>query len=226
MFRVLIVAGGSEGVRELGLALAEKGFLCSIASPDDDRLSRAGAISADLVVIDVEGAAAESQAMDLVKQVKQRGRLPVVALLSKGDLELMDSAAAAGADVDDFALAPWDTAEVIARISRILQRRPEADNPDLVRCGDIAIDAAKCEVAFKGRLVDLTFKEYELLRFLVNHKGKVFSRESLLNSVWGYDYFGGDRTVDVHIRRLRSKLDDTECIETVRNIGYRCREDA
>jgi DNA-binding response OmpR family regulator len=225
MFRVLIVADDSEAVRDLSLALAEKGFLCSIASPEDDELRHAGTLSADLVVIAVDGAAPGSEMRGLPKRIKERTHLPVVALLSKESLDVLDSAAAAGVDVDDFCMAPWDTTEVIARVKRVLQRRPEVDNPDLVRCGDIAIDAARCEVAFKGRLVDLTFKEYELLKFLVNHKGKVFSRESLLNSVWGYDYFGGDRTVDVHIRRLRSKLDDTECIETVRNIGYRCRED-
>ena len=226
MFRVLIVADGSQGVRDLSLALAEGGLLCSIASFEDSRLKNTATLSADLVVIAVNGAAPGPEVRDLAGRLKQRTRLPVVALLSKESLGFLDSAAAAGVDVDDFALAPWDTAEVMARIRRLLQRQPETENPDLVRCGDIAIDAAKCEVAFKGRLVDLTFKEYELLKFLVNHKGKVFSRESLLNSVWGYDYFGGDRTVDVHIRRLRSKLDDTECIETVRNIGYRCREDA
>jgi DNA-binding response OmpR family regulator len=225
MFRVLIVADGSEAVRDLSVALAEKGFLCSIASPGDDRLRHAGTLSADLVVIAVDGAAPGSEMRGLPKRLKERTHLPVVALLSKESLDVLDSAAGAGVDVDDFSMAPWDATEVIARVRRVLRRRPEADNPDLVRCGDIAIDPARCEVAFKGRLVDLTFKEYELLKFLVTHKGKVFSRESLLNSVWGYDYFGGDRTVDVHIRRLRSKLDDTDSIETVRNIGYRCRED-
>ena len=221
MFRVLIVADGSEGVRDLSLALAEGGFLCSIASPDDSRLKNAATLSADLVVIAVDGAAPGTEMRRLPERIKERTRLPVITLLSKESLDVLDAAA----EVDDFALEPWDTGEVVARVRRILRRRPGADSPDLVRCGDIAIDAARCEVAFKGRLVDLTFKEYELLKFLVNHKGKVFSRESLLSSVWGYDYFGGDRTVDVHIRRLRSKLDDTDCIETVRNIGYRCRDD-
>jgi len=75
----------------------------------------------------------------------------------------------------------------------------------------------------RGRIVELTFKEYELLKFLMNDRGRVFTREALLNKVWGYDYFGGDRTVDVHVRRLRSKIElsDIEYIETVRNIGYR-----
>jgi len=166
------------------------------------------------------GAAPGSEIRNLPQRLKDKTRLPVVTLLSKESLDVLDSTV----DVDDFVMEPWDTDEVTTRIRRILHRRPDADNKDLIKCGDVTIDLAKCEVAFRGRLVDLTFKEYELLRFLVNNKGRVFSREALLNSVWGYDYYGGDRTVDVHIRRLRSKLDESDCIETVRNIGYRFRE--
>jgi DNA-binding response OmpR family regulator len=221
MFRVLIVADGSERVKALSLGLAEKGFLCSIASTDDGRLKDVGTLSVDLLVIAVDGAAPGSEMRNLPQRLKARTRLPVVTLLSNESLDVLDSFA----DVDDFVMEPWDTNEVTTRIRRILRRRPDADNKDLICCGDVAIDVAKCEVAFRGRLVELTFKEYELLRFLVNNKGRVFSREALLNSVWGYDYYGGDRTVDVHIRRLRSKLDESECIETVRNIGYRFRED-
>jgi DNA-binding response OmpR family regulator len=220
MFRVLMVADGSEQVRDLSLGLAENGFLCSIASPEDDRLKDVGSLSADLVVIAVDGAAPGSEMRNLPQRLKEKTRLPVVTLLSNESLDVLDSAV----DVDDFVMEPWDTNEVTTRIRRILYRKPDADNKDLIRCGDVMIDLAKCEVAFRGRLVDLTFKEYELLRFLVNNKGRVFSREALLNSVWGYDYYGGDRTVDVHIRRLRSKLDESDCIETLRNIGYRFRD--
>ncbi len=220
MFRVLIVADGSEQVRDLSLGLAEKGFLCSIASPEDDRLKDVGSLSADLVVIAVDGAAPGSEMRNLPQRLKEKTRLPVVTLLSSESLDVLDTAR----DVDDFVMEPWNANEVIARVRRILHRKPDADNKDLICCGDVTIDLAKCEVAFRGRLVDLTFKEYELLRFLVNNKGRVFSREALLNSVWGYDYYGGDRTVDVHIRRLRSKLDESDCIETVRNIGYRFRD--
>ena len=220
MFRVLIVADGSERVRELSLGLAEKGFLCSIACPEDDRLKDVGTLSADLVVIAVDGAAPGSEMRNLPQRLKDQTRLPVVTLLSNESLDVLDSAV----DVDDFVMEPWNANEVIARVRRILQRKPNEDNKDLICCGDVAIDVAKCEVAFRGRLVELTFKEYELLRFLVNSRGRVFSREALLNSVWGYDYYGGDRTVDVHIRRLRSKLDESDCIETVRNIGYRFRD--
>ncbi len=222
MFRVLMVADGSERVRELSLRLAEKGFLCSIASADDGRVKDVGTLSVDLVVIAVDGAAPGSEMRNLPQRLKEKTRLPVITLLSNESLDVLDSAA----DVDDFVMEPWNANEVVARVRRILQRKPNEDNKDLICCGDVTIDLAKCEVAFQGRLVDLAFKEYELLRFLVNNKGRVFSREALLNSVWGYDYYGGDRTVDVHIRRLRSKLDESDCIETVRNIGYRFRDDS
>jgi two-component system alkaline phosphatase synthesis response regulator PhoP len=222
MFRVLIVADGNERVGALSLGLAEKGFLCSIASTDDGRLKDVGTLSVDLVVIAVDGAAPGSEMRNLPQRIKARTRLPVVTLLSNESLDVLDFAV----DVDDFVMEPWNANEVIARVRRILNRKPDADNKDLICCGELAIDVAKCEVAFRGRLIELTFKEYELLRFLLSNKGKVFSREALLNKVWGYDYFGGDRTVDVHIRRLRSKLDESECIETVRNIGYRFRDDS
>jgi DNA-binding response OmpR family regulator len=221
MFRVLIVADGNERVGALSLGLAEKGFLCSIASTDDGRLKDVGTLSVDLVVIAVDGAAPGSEMRNLPQRIKAKTRLPVVTLLSNESLDVLDFAV----DVDDFVMEPWNANEVIARVRRILNRKPDADNKDLICCGELAIDVAKCEVAFRGRLIELTFKEYELLRFLLSNKGKVFSREALLNKVWGYDYFGGDRTVDVHIRRLRSKLDESECIETVRNIGYRFRDE-
>jgi DNA-binding response OmpR family regulator len=88
------------------------------------------------------------------------------------------------------------------------------------------IDLARCEVTLEGRIVELTFKEYELLKLLAANSGRVYSREVLLDQVWGYDYYGGDRTVDVHVRRLRSKIEDSThtFIETVRNIGYRFKK--
>ena len=220
MFRVFIVADGSERVRELSLGLAEKGFLCSIASVEDDSLKDIGTLPADLVVVAVDGAAPGSEMRNLPRRLKENTRLPVVALLSNESLDVLDSAV----DVDDFVMEPWNTAEVIARVRRILHRRIDRNSKDLITCGDVAIDVAKCEVVFRGRLVELTFREYELLKFLAGNRGKVFSRDALLDKVWGYDFYGGDRTVDVHIRRLRSKLDESDCIETVRNIGYRFRE--
>lgn len=217
MFRLLIIAEGCDQVRDLSLRLDDKGFRCFIVPLEDDTLNRITTASVDLVVVAVDGAAPDSDIRTLPKRLKERMRLPVVALLSEDSLEVLDS----GADVDDFVMEPWNATEVLARLERILRRRHDEDDRDLIRCGDVAIDLARCEVVYRGKLVQLTFKEYELLKFLVTNKGRVFSREVLLNRVWGYDYFGGDRTVDVHVRRLRSKLDESDCIETVRNIGYR-----
>ena len=96
----------------------------------------------------------------------------------------------------------------------------------MIRVGDLAIDLSRYEVTQGGRRMELTFKEYELLKFFATNPGKVFSREHLLNAVWGYDYYGGTRTVDVHIRRLRSKIENGPVlfIDTVRNVGYRFRD--
>jgi DNA-binding response OmpR family regulator len=222
MFRLLMISDNSEHVRELSLGLAEGGFLCSIACAGDDSLKDVGALSADLVVVAIDGAAPGAEVRKLPRRLKEKTHLPVVTLLSSKSLDVLDSAA----DVDDFVMEPWDTAELIARVKRILNRRLDGNSKDMISCGEVTIDPAKCQVAFRGRLVDLTFREYELLKFLAGNKGKVFSRDALLDKVWGYDFYGGDRTVDVHVRRLRSKLDESGCIETVRNIGYRFREDA
>jgi DNA-binding response OmpR family regulator len=125
--------------------------------------------------------------------------------------------------IDDFVVKPCEATEVTSRIKRILTQKGGEENDDVVRCGDLVIDSIKCEVSLCGKPIMLTFKEYQLLRFLADNRGKVFTRDVLLDRVWGWDYYGGDRTVDVHIRRLRSKIEDSThaFIETVRNIGYK-----
>ena len=158
----------------------------------------------------------------MARSVKQEIHLPVIALLSREALHRLDSNLA----VDDFVVEPWDAAEILARTKRVLGKTQDAVALEAIECGELTIDLARYEVYVSGRDVELTFKEYELLRFLAGNKGRVFTRETLLNEVWGYDYYGGDRTVDVHIRRLRSKLEDSThtFIETVRNIGYKFKE--
>ena len=126
--------------------------------------------------------------------------------------------------VDDFVLAGAGPAEVEARL-RLAVGAAEAvsDDPDEIRRGDLVIDEATYIARLRGRILDLTFKEFELLKFLAQHPGRVFTRAQLLQEVWGYDYFGGTRTIDVHVRRLRAKLGSEyeSLIGTVRNVGYR-----
>jgi DNA-binding response OmpR family regulator len=133
----------------------------------------------------------------------------------------------AGVRVDDFVLSPPDPEELQVRVSRVLWVRTGADEGNILRRGGLAIDLERYTVSVDGQSVDLTYKEYELLRFLATNAGKPFTREALLNRVWGYDYYGGSRTVDVHIRRIRAKIEQHESfIETVRNVGYRFLEDS
>jgi DNA-binding response OmpR family regulator len=127
-----------------------------------------------------------------------------------------------GVAVDDVLLAPLDEDEVRLRVGRVLWSRTGGITGSVLRHGALIIDLDRYTVTVEDEVVDLTYKEYELLRFLASNPGKPFTREALLNRVWGYDYYGGSRTVDVHIRRIRSKIERHEpYIDTVRNVGYR-----
>ncbi len=124
---------------------------------------------------------------------------------------------------DDFCVLPVDADEVAARLEHLFWRSGRGLQPDLIEYGPLLLNLETYQAAVAGRVLDLTYMEYELLRFLAAHPGKVFTRETLLNRVWGYEYYGGARTVDVHVRRLRAKLGEEHAhlIQTVRSVGYR-----
>ncbi len=123
---------------------------------------------------------------------------------------------------DDVVLASAGPGEVDARIRLLTTRAAKSSDDQMISTSGVTIDEVSYQAKVNGRALDLTFKEFELLRFLAGHPQRVFTREQLLSEVWGYDYFGGTRTVDVHVRRLRAKLGDMESlIGTVRNVGYR-----
>jgi two-component system alkaline phosphatase synthesis response regulator PhoP len=129
---------------------------------------------------------------------------------------------------DDFLIWPCDKRELILRINRLLKKAPGVKSCDQIICNDLVIDLTTCEVMVTGTKAELTYKEYELLKLMAGNKGRVFTRQTLLDRIWGFDYFGGDRTVDVHVRRLRSKIENSDrtYIETVRNIGYKFNKEA
>ena len=124
---------------------------------------------------------------------------------------------------DDFVVARASAVEVEARLAHLFRRTGRGQQHDVIVYGPLALNLETYQAALEGRVLDLTYMEYELLRFLAAHPGKVFTREVLLSRVWGYEYYGGARTVDVHIRRLRAKLGEEHAhlIETVRSVGYR-----
>lgn len=127
---------------------------------------------------------------------------------------------------DDFVLMPTRSSELDARLKHLFFRTGRGTRPELIQYGPLALNLETYQAAISGKPLDLTYMEYELLKFLAAHPGKVFTRETLLSRVWGYDYYGGARTVDVHIRRLRAKLGEEHAnlISTVRSGGYRFGE--
>jgi len=221
MSRVLIVGNEPEKTEGLGRRLAQRGFVCSMARDDERLLEQVAQQPPDLVLVAVNGFTGGPSARPLANKGRQLADVPTIVLLPR---EALDDHSAVP-DADDFVVAPWDACEVALRARRVLRRNNGTDGEEVIECGDLVIDPLRCEVRLRGQTVTLTFREYELLKLLASHKGRVFTRDALLNRVWGYDYFGGDRTVDVHVRRLRSKLegDGDNFIETVRHIGYKFR---
>jgi two-component system, OmpR family, alkaline phosphatase synthesis response regulator PhoP len=153
----------------------------------------------------------------------RRGDSPLQPLLllvsgaQLGDLELREDL------FDDFCLTPFHPRELEARLRHLFWKTGRGSRPDLVEYGSLVLNLETYQAAIDGIPLDLTYMEYELLKFLASHPGRVFTRETLLSRVWGYDYYGGARTVDVHIRRLRAKLGEEHAnlIATVRSVGYR-----
>jgi DNA-binding response OmpR family regulator len=177
----------------------------------------------DLVMVD--GRQDLAHARDLCRLMQTTGAdVPVILILTEGGLSVVSP----DWGMDDVVLHTCGPAELEARIKLAIARlaaRRDADDPDshVIRSGEVVVDDATYTAKLGGRPLDLTFKEFELLKFLAQHPGRVFSRQQLLQEVWGYDYFGGTRTVDVHVRRLRAKLgpENETLIGTVRNVGYR-----
>lgn len=227
MLRALIIAKDTGEIRELHSGLTRIGFACSVYNNGSNFPEELIKQACDVLLVYIDGSPASTQTESMLEQLRElrmTRHLPAIALISGEGLSHIDS----NLEIDDFVVKPWDPAELVTRARRVIKQTNNVQNRDLIKCGDLVIDIAKCEVSIDGRLLALTFKEYELLKFLARNKERVFTREALLNEVWGYDYYGGDRTVDVHIRRLRSKLGDytNNYIQTVRNIGYKLSEEA
>lgn len=177
---------------------------------------------ADVILVD--GRRDLPQVRSLCRVLRTTGvGCPLILVTTEGGL----AALTADWGVDDVLLDTAGPAEVEARlrlaIGRLQAAQGAEDEPTEIRNGDLTIDEATYSAKLRGRVLDLTFKEFELLKYLAQHPGRVFTRAQLLQEVWGYDYFGGTRTVDVHVRRLRAKLgpEHESLIGTVRNVGYR-----
>ena len=173
--------------------------------------------SSDLILVDARTDLASAKSLCKILQATGIS-VPLMLILTEGGLAAVNAEWGA----DDVILATAGPAEVDARIRLVIGRQSDDQRSSKISASGVVIDEASYSAKVRGRPLDLTYKEFELLRFLATHPSRVFTREQLLSEVWGYDYFGGTRTVDVHVRRLRAKLGDQESvIGTVRNVGYR-----
>ncbi len=220
MFRILIIAAGNKNTEELSSTLTRRGYSCSLEADSQKIADRIAEYAPDLILLANDG---HPRIKELTAQIKRDTDLPVIAVVDDASLDMGGGQLDL---VDDFATSSAGMDELELRVERLLLRTKSLGE-EQIKSGDLVIDLGKCEVLVDRRPILLTFKEYELLKCLAGKPGHVFTRDALLNKVWGYEYYGGDRTVDVHIKRLRSKIEDANhtFIETVRNIGYRFRAD-
>jgi DNA-binding response OmpR family regulator len=160
--------------------------------------------------------------IEICRALRKR-EVPLRPLLLVVDKDQVDNLDPTDDLFDDFLVFPSSAQEIETRLAQLLWRTGRGKNQDLIVYEELALNLETYQAVIGGRPLDLTFMEYELLRFLAAHPGKVFTREVLLSRVWGYEYYGGARTVDVHIRRLRAKLGEEHAhlIDTVRSVGYR-----
>ncbi len=221
MSTLLLLTKALQPSAEVLPALALLGHSVRILPSEGSALLEAP--ESDLLLVD--GRQELAQARDLCRLIRTTGTdVPVLLVVTEGGLAVVAHDWA----MDDVVLHTCGPAELEARIRLAIGRlaaQREADDPaaHVIRTGEVVVDDATYTAKVSGRALDLTYKEFELLKFLAQHPGRVFTRQQLLQEVWGYDYFGGTRTVDVHVRRLRAKLgpENEHFIGTVRNVGYR-----
>ncbi len=218
MSNVLLLTAASQPAADILPSLSLLAHEVRVAAAEPG--STAGHPAADAVLVDARRDLVQARA--LFRQLRGIGvKLPLLAIVTEGGW----AAISADWHADDLILHTAGPGEVEARlrlaVGRATARVPE--ETDELRSGELVINEATYSARIYGRPLDLTFKEFELLKFLAHNPGRVFSRSQLLQEVWGYDYFGGTRTVDVHVRRLRAKLgaENEALIGTVRNVGYR-----
>ena len=180
------------------------------------------ALALEPEVLLVDAGENPTQAWSVLSELRARdAHVPAVVIVERNQLDRHPWHEAA----DDFLYPGAPLAELRVRLA-MLRRRAGTGDANAIRLGPLALDVETYRVTAGGRALDLTFKEFELLRFLASHPGRVYTRPSLLREVWGYDFYGGTRTVDVHVRRLRAKLgpEHEHLIETVRSVGYRAAD--
>ena len=220
--KILVVDDDPNILQLINLYLTREGFEVATAEAGDEALRKFKSDPPNMMLLDVMRPGMDG--WQVCREVRKVSNIPVIMLTAKD--ETFDKVLGLELGADDYIVKPFDTKELVARIKAVLRRYQTLDAPDKeLSYPGLTINITQYTVTFLGKQIEMPPKELELLHFLASHPGTVFTREQLLEQVWGYDFFGDSRTVDVHIKRLRDKLTGCEelgwSIKTVWSVGYK-----
>jgi two-component system response regulator ArlR len=219
--KILLIEDETKISRFLELELKHEGYTVSQAFDGRTGLQMATSEDFSLIVLDVMLPGLNG--MEVLRRLRQTSDVPVIMLTARD--QVIDKVMGLDVGADDYMTKPFAIEELLARIRVILKRRKTTDdvNTSILKINELSIDTEKYTVTFKNEYIELTKKEFDLLRFLTENQNIVLTRDKILENVWGYDYFGDTNIVDVYIRYLRSKIDDKynlKLITTIRGVGY------
>ena len=219
----ILIIGTNEGqTRQMGLDLQEVGFMVKLASSAQDGMALATQINPALIVVD--RLLGGESGIALCQKIRGQGmKMPIVLMMAKDNLE--DRIACLESGADDYFLKPYRADAFLKNIQLYLQ--PSPANPEHLRFGELSLDLVNRHASRGSRMIELTMKEFELLKYLMEHPREVLTREQILENVWGYDFVGESNVIEVYIRYLRLKINgenEKRLIQTVRGVGYVLRE--
>ena len=225
MTKILIVEDEKSFSEPLSFLLGKEGYLVEVAADGNEALIKFEKGGADLVLLDLM--LPGMPGTEVCRQIRIASNVPIIMLTAKDDE--VDKVVGLELGADDYVTKPYSARELLARIRAVLRRgsdsTAELDGGPLVQVGEIKLDVDRHIVTFKGENIALPLKEFELLEFLMRNAGRVLTRIQIIDRIWGNDYVGDTKTLDVHIKRLRSKLEadpaNPELIQTVRGLGYK-----
>ena len=223
--KVLIVDDDANIAELISLYLTKEQFETSVASDGEEALEQFSSFVPDLILLDLMLPGIDGY--EVCRQIRAASNVPIIMLSAKG--EIFDKVLGLELGADDYMIKPFDSKELVARVKAVLRRtatvpaESSSDGEEVVSYPDLVVSLTNYAVTFRGESVYLPPKELETLYFLASHPNHVFSREQLLDHIWGFDYIGDTRTVDVHIKRLREKFGENEnwAITTIWGIGYK-----
>lgn len=232
---VLVVEDEPSFAEALTLGLSREGFTVTVSSDGADALRRFDEINPDIILLDVM--LPTLSGIDVCREIRTKSKVPIIMVSAKG--EELDAVVGLEVGADDYVTKPYRLRELVARMRAVVRRSEEetteapaedAKSLEPVTVGDVTVDAERHEVTIRGESVDLPLKEFDLLYLLMENAGRVLSRDVLIDRVWGSDYYGDTKTLDVHIKRLRSKVEsdpkEPTRISTIRGLGYKYNDTA